>query len=344
MRLIFVTDRQDAHAARFSELFAGLGADYERVDVQGPAPSVQLGGATINGWDELIATLALTPTVVVSGPLDTVTGHLVGGGYRHVGISWATDVMVTAAQSAEHARALSHTLQSLDLVVLDNYATENAVVALGVAPDRICRIPWGPEGAAFSPLQRSSFGLPEDAFVIVYPRSLEPHYQPEVFIDVLANLVATRPSARAVVVESGSMVDSVKQDARRRGLSDHIVWLPLRSSQEFQAIIAMADAVVVTPRTDGTSVTVMDAMHHGVPVVTSLTNGSAEWILDGVTGWTFPVGNADALGEALESVASMSEADRSVITGNARRLVDQRAGWSQSAALLGAEIKKLLTF
>jgi glycosyltransferase involved in cell wall biosynthesis len=106
----------------------------------------------------------------------------------------------------------------------------------------------------------------------------------------------------------------------------------------------MADAVVVTPRTDGTSVTVMDAMHHGVPVVTSLTNGSAEWILDGVTGWTFPVGNAHALGEALESVASMSEADRSVITDNARRLVDQRAGWSQSAALLGAEIKKLLTF
>jgi glycosyltransferase involved in cell wall biosynthesis len=344
MRLIFVTDRQDAHAARFSELFAGLGADYERVDVQGPAPSVQLGGATINGWDELTATLALIPTVVVSGPLDTVSGHLVGGGYRHVGISWATDVMVTAAQSAEHARALSHTLQSLDLVVLDNYATENAVVALGVAPDRICRIPWGPEGAAFSPLQRSSLGLPEDAFVIVYPRSLEPHYQPEVFIDALANLVAKRPSARAVVVESGSMVDSVKQDARRRGLSDHIVWLPLRSSQEFQAIIAMADAVVVTPRTDGTSVTVMDAMHHGVPVVTSLTNGSAEWILDGVTGWTFPVGNAGALGEVLESVASMSEGDRSWITANARRLVDQRAGWPQSAARLGAEIKKLLTF
>ena len=346
MRLVFVTDRQDAHAARFSELFAGLGADYEHVQIQGEGSSLtgELAGTVVNGWDELAATLALTPTVVVSGPLDTVTGHLVGGGYRHVGISWATDVMVTAAQSAEHARALSHTLQSLDLVVLDNYATENAVVALGGAPDRICRIPWGPEGAALSPLQRSSLGLPDDAFAIVYPRSLEPHYQPEVFIDALANLVAKRPSARAVLVESGSMVDSVKQDAARRGLSDHIVWLPLRSPEEFQAVIAMADAVVVTPRTDGTSVTVMDAMHHGVPVVTSLTNGSAEWILDGVTGWTFPVGNADALGGALESVASMSEADKSVITGNARRLVDQRAGWSQSAARLGAEIKKLLTF
>jgi glycosyltransferase involved in cell wall biosynthesis len=343
MRLVFVTDRRDAHAARFSELFAGLGADYERVDVLGDAVSFELGGKALSGWDQLKAALAVTPTVVVSGPLDTVTGNLVGGDYRHVGISWATDVMVTAAQSAQHARAMSTTLQSLDLVVLDNYATENAVVALGAAPDRVCRIPWGPEGVAFSPIERSTLGLQDDAFVIVYPRSLEPHYQPEVFIDAFAGLIGKRPNARAVMVESGSMVDSVKRDLSSRGLSDRVVWLPVRSPQEFQAVIAMADAVVVTTRTDGTSVTVVDAMHHGVPVVTSLTNGSAEWILDGVTGWTFPVRNADALGEALESVASMSEGDRALITGNARRLVDQRAGWSTSSATLGSEIKKLLT-
>jgi hypothetical protein len=39
----------------------------------------------------------------------------------------------------------------------------------------------------------------------------------------------------------------------------------------------------------------------------------------------------------------MSLADRTLITGNARRLVDQRAGWPQSAATLGSEIKKLFT-
>ena len=344
MRLVFVTDRQDAHAARFSELFAGLGADHEHVMVEGPGATFELGGATLGGWDELRAALATTPTVVVSGPLDTVTANLVGGAYRHVGISWATDVMVTAAQSTEHARAMAGTLQSLDLVVLDNYATENAVVALGAAPDRVCRIPWGPEGAAFTPIERSALGIPGDAFVIVYPRSLEPHYEPEVFVDALAHLVAKRPSARAVLVESGSMVDSLKRDLATRGLSDNIVWLAVRSPQEFQGVIVLADAVVVTTRTDGTSVTVMDAMHHGVPVVTSLTNGSAEWILEGVTGWTFPVGNSGALAAALESVASMSAADRALITGNARRLVEERAGWSHSATTLAAEIKKLLTF
>lgn len=346
MRLVFVTDRTDAHAARFSELFGGLSASYEHVGVLGDGPEVtfELGGAIVTGWDDLKIALAGSPTVVVSGPLDTLSGYLAGGDYRHVGISWATDVMVTAAQSAENARAISKTLQSLDLVVLDNYATENAVIALGAAADRICRIPWGPDGATVSPLERSQLGISDDAFVIVYPRSLEPHYQPEVFLDAYAQLAAKRPSARAVLVESGSMVDSVKSDLARRGLADHVVWLAMRSPQEFQAVIAMADAVVVTTRTDGTSVTVMDAMHHGVPVVTSLTNGSAEWILDGVTGWTFPVGNASALAAALESVISTSAPDRALITGNARRLVGQRAGWATSAATLGNEIKQLFTF
>lgn len=346
MRLVFVTDRQDAHAARFSELFAGLGVAYQHVEVRGTgfAVTCELGGATLTSWSELKTALAGTPSVVVSGPLDSVTANLLGGDYRHVGISWATDVMVTAAESPDALRAMSNTLQPLDLVVLDNYSTENAVVAMGVAPDRVCRIPWGPEGGIVRALERSTLGIPADAFVIVYPRSLEAHYQPDVFIEAFSNLVALRPEVRAVLVESGSMVEAVKRDVARLGLADHILWLPLRPAQEFPAVIAMADAVVVTTRTDGTSVTVMDAMHHGVPVVTSLTNGSAEWILDGVTGWTFPVGDAHALREALEAIVSMNPADRAVITGNARRLVEQRAGWSKSAAILGSEIQKLFTF
>lgn len=346
MRLVFVTDRQDAHVARFSELFAGLGVAYEHVEVRGTGSAVtcEVGGATLTGWSGLKTALAGTPSVVVSGPLDSVTANLVGGDYRHVGISWATDVMVTAAESPDALRAMSNTLQSLDLVVLDNYSTENAVVAMGVAPDRVCRIPWGPEGGDVSALERSTLGVPDDAFVIVYPRSLEAHYQPDVFVEAFSHLVALRPDARAVLVESGSMVEAVKRDVARLGLADQVVWLSVRPAQEFQAVIAMADAVAVTTRTDGTSVTVMDAMHHGVPVVTSLTNGSAEWILDGVTGWTFPVGDARALSEALESIVSMNPAARAVITGNARRLVEQRAGWSKSAAILGSEIQKLFTF
>jgi glycosyltransferase involved in cell wall biosynthesis len=98
----------------------------------------------------------------------------------------------------------------------------------------------------------------------------------------------------------------------------------------------------VTPRTDGTSVTVMDAMALGVPVVSSLTAGSAEWVMEGITGWTFPVGNAGALAGAIERALSSSAEHTALITAQAKRLVESKAGWDASSERLAGLIRGFL--
>jgi glycosyltransferase involved in cell wall biosynthesis len=107
-------------------------------------------------------------------------------------------------------------------------------------------------------------------------------------------------------------------------------------------MMTCADAVVVTPRTDGTSVTVMDAMAQGVPVVSSLTAGSAEWVIEGITGWTFPVGNAPALADAMERVLVTEESHRALVTQQAGNLVTKKAGWDESSKRLGEVIHRLM--
>lgn len=346
MRVFFVTDRRDAHAERFSASFEdAFGADYTRVEVSGtPAAPVFLAGSVSHaGWEALRAALDAQPSVVVSGPLDTVSSKLVGGNYRHIGISWATDIMVSAAASGEALENLARTVVGLHLVVTDNYATENALIAMGVSPQSICRIPWGPQSHGAPALSRADLGLPSGVPVVLYPRSIEAHYQPEVFLDALEILVASHPTLVAVLVESGSGLEQFKELVSEKGLSAHILWQPMRSAEEFNGLIALADAVVVTTVTDGTSVTVMDAMAQGIPVVTSLTNGSSEWIMDGVTGWTFPVGDARALARALERVVASEAQLRDMVTSNARRLVGQKAGWERSRGMVITEIQRLFT-
>lgn len=346
MRVFFVTDRRDAHAQRFSTSFEGaFGADYTRVEVTGrpAAPVFLVEGESYAGWEALRAVLGAQQSVLVSGPLDTVSANLVGGNYRHVGISWATDVMVSAAASPEALETLATTVAGLNLVVTDNYATENALIAMGANPRAICRIPWGPEQNSAPALSRADLGLPSGAPVVLYPRSIEAHYQPEVFLDALEILVGSHPAVVAVLVESGSGVDQFKERVKHKGLSSHILWQPVRPPQEFRGLIALADAVVVTTVTDGTSVTVMDAMAQGIPVVTSLTNGSSEWVMDGVTGWTFPVGDARALASALERVVSCGPQLRGLIASHARRLVAEKAGWGRSEGILITEIQRLFS-
>ena len=346
MTLFFVTDRADAHVARFDALFRTLTSDYELVRVTYSAegePGASVAGVLYDSWDALRGALVAEGSVVVSGPLDTVSAKLAGEGFTHIGISFAIDVMVTAAQDAGALTRLRNVMASLDAVVTDNYATENALIAAGANPESILRIPWGPD-SSLQPgsMTRSECGWPEDRTIVLYPRSLEPHYDPDVFVEALSQVVAAVPNVLAVFVEAGSLVADTKERLASAGLSESAHFEPLREPKVFRSLMGLADVVVVTPRTDGTSVTVMDAMALGVPVVSSLTAGSAEWVMEGITGWTFPVGNAGALAGAIERALTSSAEHTALITAQAKRLVESKAGWDSSSARLAGLIRRFL--
>ena len=99
---------------------------------------------------------------------------------------------------------------------------------------------------------------------------------------------------------------------------------------------------MVTPKTDGTSVTVMEAMSQGTPVVCSLTPGSAEWISEGITGWSFAVGDSAGLVMALEKFLSSPPEEVLAVTSRAKRLVELRAGWVRSSQILADALGPLL--
>ena len=346
MTLFFVTDRADAHVARFDELFHTLCHDYELVRLTYVAhgePRASVAGLPCDSWSSLRKALSSEDSVVVSGPLDTVSAHLAGDGFSHIGISFATDVMVGAAKDERELARLRHAVALLGAVVTDNYATENALIGVGADPDNILRIPWGPDSSPEpGSMTRSESGWPENRAIVLYPRSLEPHYNPEVFVDALSQLVPKVPNVLAVFVESGSLVSDTKERIASAGLSENSQFEPLREPEVFRRMMSLADVVVVTPRTDGTSVTVMDAMAQGIPVVSSLTAGSAEWAMDGITGWTFPVGNADALAAAIERALTASSEHTTLMTTQAKRLMEEKAGWESSSQRLAGLIHRFL--
>lgn len=349
-RWVFVTDRADAHGARFDRLFAGLSDSYELLSLaldDAGEISVRDSGKTFSGWSAVRDYLK-GADVVISGPLDSVSIPLSGGDYSHVGISWATDVMVSAAGSSVVRASLSEALEGMHAVVTDNYATENALIALGMRESAIIRVPWGPENhrpdipPKSASRLREQVGVGQDQTLLLYPRSLEPHYDPMVFVAALAEIVSSHPQVVAVLVESGSGVPEAKEAITHRGINDFVRWVPLQSPDAFSSLLQAADAVVVTPKTDGTSVTVMEAMSQGTPVVCSLTPGSAEWISEGITGWSFAVGDSAGLVMALEKFLSSPPEEVLAITSRAKRLVELRAGWVRSSQTLADALGPLL--
>lgn len=334
MKVAFVSTRDDPHTARFDRFFQKYGDLYLMLKVRldrGGNPSALCQGTDLIGWSQIRKFLNEKALMVVSGPLDECTVNLIGGDYRHVGISWATDIMGAGSGGSASIESLQKVAASLDAFVTDNYASENALVALGAEPSRIVRFPWGPTPSLKATTQsHTSFGLPSDKKLFLFARSLEPHYQPELFVQAIEDLATSHPKIMGVFIETGSRMPTIKKMLTNRGIESLFFWQPAVSPEQFAETLRAFDAVVMAPITDGTSVTLIDAMDRKVPVICSLTNGSSEWIIDGVSGWTFPsrdqAGLTKAMGRFLDSEPRLIES----MIDNAFRLVSARANWRDS--------------
>jgi glycosyltransferase involved in cell wall biosynthesis len=99
----------------------------------------------------------------------------------------------------------------------------------------------------------------------------------------------------------------------------------------------MADLYVSASHSDGSSISLLEAMACGSPVLVSDIPGNREWvpplppggIEGGQVGWLFPDGDADALAQAIlhavEQRHHLPEMGR-----RARALAEQRADWKQN--------------
>jgi glycosyltransferase involved in cell wall biosynthesis len=116
-----------------------------------------------------------------------------------------------------------------------------------------------------------------------------------------------------------------------------ILWLGELNKPELYAALAGAEAAVLPPRVDNLPNTVIESLMLGVPVVGSAGASVDELVQPGVTGELVPVGDAEALGNAMAQIwLGRSEACKGFVwsmdeamtpTGAVRRW-QELAGWS----------------
>ncbi|MGL5880077.1 MAG: glycosyltransferase family 4 protein, partial [Xenococcaceae cyanobacterium] len=107
------------------------------------------------------------------------------------------------------------------------------------------------------------------------------------------------------------------KDAKQYGIGDRVIatdavhphkQLPL----DYQA----CDLCIQSSRQEGLGFSPLEALSCGVPVIASAVGGLRETIVDGKTGWTYPVGNADKLARSIEMVLdNPDEATQSAMRG-----------------------------
>ncbi|MEO1281206.1 MAG: glycosyltransferase family 4 protein [Pseudomonadota bacterium] len=104
---------------------------------------------------------------------------------------------------------------------------------------------------------------------------------------------------------AGPELGELQYETERRGLSDQIEfagWV-----DDINGFLKKVDVFCLPSRKEAFGIVLLEAMANSVPVVATDTNGSAEVVIDGVTGTIVPREDPEALATAIATMAEQPE-------------------------------------
>jgi len=130
---------------------------------------------------------------------------------------------------------------------------------------------------------------------------LVPQKRLDVLVDAMEIVLRRCPEARCLVVGDGFLEDELRRMVVRRGLSDAVRLEGRR--MDVRPYLLAADIFVLPSEREGLPLVLLEAMACGLPAIASDLEGNREVIVEGETGRLVPAGSAQALADAMLSLA-----------------------------------------
>jgi len=370
MRILYFSRSYTTHDRRFlTELAASpheiwylrLENDTIRYEVQAVPEGVRelspLGGgervSVPELWIRLVPRLEVVldqvqPDLVHAGPVQSCAFLTALTGFHPLlAMSWGSDLLVDAGRDDFWAWMTRYALHRADILATDCTEVSDAAYRIAsVEGNRIVQFPWGVDTQVFRQgtdmLRLRSRPGWENSVIVISTRSWEPNFGVLQLLNGFQLAHSRDPRLRLVLMGDGSQrleVDrlilncDIAEDVWRPGTVEH---------EKLPEYFRAADIYASFTYSDGSSVSLLEAMATGLPVIATDRASNREWIADGSNGRLVPFGNAQAMAAALLDLASMTPDSRRVINARNRTVIEQRADWKLNVGRLFEAYERFL--
>jgi len=209
--------------------------------------------------------------------------------------AWGSDILVTPHRNALLKALTGWTLGRAALITADS--RDVLAEIRGYKPRAgLEEIFWGADTERFHPRER----LGDRGFHIASLRAWEPNYCIDVVVRAFAQFVEERPASGAMLhlFGGGSQAAMLRELVSHLGITGQVVWHGWLAPEVLADRLAACDLSVTVPESDATSVSLLESMACGLPVVASDLPANRQWV-DAGGGHLVAAGDAGALAMAM---------------------------------------------
>ena len=180
-------------------------------------------------------------------------------------------------QASRHENLMFRLVSGLtDRVICVSRDSARLSAAEGISNERIATVWNGIDVSRFAYLGPQSKGP------VVMVGRLSPEKDVSTLLQAAAVAVREYPTFRLEIAGDGPCLADLRRRAIELGLTDHVAFLG--EVRDIPGLLARASVFVLPSLTEGISLTLLEAMARGLPVVATQVGGNPEVVVDGETG------------------------------------------------------------
>jgi glycosyltransferase involved in cell wall biosynthesis len=243
------------------------------------------------------------PDIIQAGPVQRAAFLTALAGYKNlITMSWGYDLLMDVHNGKAWQWATRYTLQRSAAFVGDCNTIRHLAIGHGMNPEKIVTFPWGADIQKFKPANqqisnqqtnqpanqcsplRERRGWGDDCFVLLSTRNWSELYGVEDLARAFVHAARQRPELRLFMLSGGPLSGKIKSliqsevPFRNAGLLDRVHFPGQVNQDNLPAYYRAADLYISTSHSDGTSISLLEALASGVPVLLSDIPGNREWI------------------------------------------------------------------
>jgi glycosyltransferase involved in cell wall biosynthesis len=249
---------------------------------------------------------------------------------------YGSDVLLDPGRSFLFRTFNTVAFRHADWVTCDaEFVKEKIVHDYAFPAEKITVIPWGIDvegivGVRASAREEVREELSwQDKFVVIMTRNHEPVYGIDVFLNAMESVLRECHEVRVLMVGGGSLHEKYRSFVRDRGLESVVHFTGKIPHEQLIRTLQAADLYVSTSHSDGTSVSLMEAMASQLPVVVTDVPSNLEWIRSGRNGEVVPRGDSETLAHKIAELSRLPGRNSEYGKANLE-IVRARGDWKQN--------------
>jgi len=188
------------------------------------------------------------------------------------------------------------------LVTVSNHMRDFYRQHLKWAPGRTSCIHNGTDPSpASAPVSRESLGIPAGDTVVIIVGRVVPLKRVADALRALGTM-GEKPAVSLVVVGDGPELEALRASSADLGLTGKVHFLGARG--DVPSLLRAADIFVQCSQTEGLSMSIIEALHAGLPCIVTRVGGNPELVIHEHNGAVFDVGDYNTLGSWMAALAA----------------------------------------